>query len=177
MILAADIQTTRLGLALLDLDERPIYLATLPINRPGETWGDQIRGAVLRFLRECARPDRTLRGTDVPLEITRYVTEEVTYAPMSRRQLRDYGGVWHMTADAVGSICGRSGDSDFIEAWDPNTWKSRLFGTNRISKPDITNWVRDWAEGWGYPDANLLQEDSCDAAAIGIAHLRSRRPA
>ena len=175
LILGADTQPTRIGLALGALDEplRPLWADTFSLRRPGATEGRAVRDAIRRASAEAERHD----GEVVRIGIERAI---VGGPHTSLETCWDSGGTYKLAVDACERIW--KGTRLRFVPLRPGQWKRHALGDGHgnDSKDLVAVWARGWAvaAGWDEVRLNGLRErDATDAVGIAVGAAVEGGPA
>ena len=165
LALGADTQPTRIGLALVTIEDepRPLWADTFSVRRPMTKLGPAVRDAIRAA---SARADE-LGGEVVRVGIERAVVIGPT---ASADTCWDSGGVYALARDGCERVW--KATRLRIESYRPGQWKVAAMGQGHGNdRADLyALWARRWCreEGWDEVRMNgLAQADAC--AALGLA--------
>ncbi len=166
LTLGLDTQPTRIGVALVTLEEEPapVWANTFPLVRPGRTLGHAVRDAVRRANHEAERAG----GEVVRVGIERAI---VGGRNTSLDTCWDSGGVYHLALD--GCLRVWKGTRLLIVPLRPGQWKMAALGVGHgnATKDQVAVWARRLAAeaGWDEIRMNgLAERDATDAVGIGV---------
>lgn len=164
--LGLDTQPTRIGVALVTLDDqRPLWADTFPLVRPTMTRAAAVRHAIRRASMESER-----RGGEV---VRVGIERAVVHGPHSSLDvLWDSGGTYALAIDACERVW--KGTRLRIVALRPRQWLvvARGQGHGNDSKDQTATWVRGLARAAGWDEVamnGLAMKDATDAVGIAIA--------
>lgn len=165
VILGLDPQTTRLGLAAVELDTGvPLWAVTLPLRGPGFTTGGHVRAAI-----------RYAEGQNDGRGVARVAIERGVVFKATRDYLWDAGGIYWLALDA----CARRFGRPHVVELRVKQWKKAAIGDGNASKDKVAIWAREQAKAASWPDyrmAALADQDSADALGIAVAGIAEGGP-
>lgn len=181
LVLGADTQPLRLGLALVTLTEppEPVWADTFPVRPAGARhrvdtkMGGRVRQALIRADREAERHG----GAVVRVGIERAPVSGPNSSPDT---CWDAGGVFTLTVDRCGRVWAGTRLA-FIELR-PGQWKRHALGDGHgnDTKDQVAVWARRWAAAAGWDEIRmngLRAHDSTDALGIAVGGVVEGGPA
>lgn len=161
VVLGIDTQTTRIGLAAVELEapHRGVAAWTFSL-REGGSLGEQVRQSLVIF------------AADLPAdcEVSRVGIERGVVFRAGRDYLWDAGGVYHLAA----YLCDRRWPHAPILPRRAKEWKLDALGDGNASKAAILAWATDRcrADGWderALEGLTVKEADGADALAIALS--------
>lgn len=170
LCLGIDSQPTRIGLALVTLEDepRPVWADTFPLRRPTLTIGQAVRGAIRKASAEAERA-----GADV---VRVGIERAIIIGPHSSAETCwDSGGVYALARDGCQRVW--KGRKLLIVPVRVAEWKMLALGKGHgnDSKDLVAVWARRRAleAGWDEVRMNgLAKMDATDALGIAVGAAR-----